>query len=81
MHMLYFKPQSFVMSLAIPRLLYIVIGQVVHSRLIKMSSGLTQASDVFLDHIDIDTNALMPFKIKRGSIQKGGNIKLVRYII
>ena len=77
------------MSLAIGRLLYIVIGQVVHSRLIKMSSSLAQARDVikwsvfwlarFLE--SIDTNALMLFKIKRGSIQKGGNIKLVWYII
>ena len=77
------------MSLAIARLLYIEIGQVVHSRLIKMSSGLAQARDVtrwsvfwlagFLD--SIDTNALMPFKIKRVSIQKGGNIKLFWYII
>ena len=81
----YIKPYPFFMSLAIARLLYIEIGQVVHSRLIKMSSGLAQARDVtrwsvfwlagFLD--SIDTNALMPFKIKRVSIQKGGNIKLV----
>ena len=73
------------MSLAIARLLYIVIGQVVHSRLIKMSSSLAQDGDGtkwsvfwlagFLD--SIDSNSLMPFKIKRVSIQKGGNIKLV----